>query len=230
MRKKRENLSRSRSPSPPPSRPRTASPTVLSRKAFPWIPNGPLLRSPGSLRHKIVSSSARRRKAKLYTHVFLAQPNLSPRSVENAWWLYGSFEYRMQCSSEEAHTHVFRMIDKLVKVMLDRHNAKAHEEEAIGDEPPEEAMPSCRGNLIFDLIATKNQIQTGMPHGLGRDIYKYVEKSHACLVTTFVGLTDNPARRVGRDLYSHHEELSDYRQKSDMASIDNAHLFVIYPE
>ena len=90
-----------------------------------------------------------------------------------------------------------------------------------------------KGHLIFDLIATKKHVGTGpedgLPFQLGRDIYAYVEeKYNNDMSTVFVGLTDNTARRVGRDIfYTKSDELS--KTRIPFAAIDREHLFVIFP-
>jgi hypothetical protein len=90
-----------------------------------------------------------------------------------------------------------------------------------------------KGHLIFDLIATKKHVgavpEDGLPFLLGRDIYGYVEEKYSSdVATTFVGLTDNTARRVGRDIfYTKSDELS--RTRIPFAAIDREHLFIIFP-
>lgn len=86
----------------------------------------------------------------------------------------------------------------------------------------------ARGNLVFDVIATRKQIEKQSPKRLGEEIYRYVESRHDKRVaTTFVGLTDNTARRVGRDVYCRSEELSP--KKYDWDTIDSRRMFIIDP-
>eukprot|EP00760_Papus_ankaliazontas_P035891 PhM_4_TR806/c0_g1_i1/m.55097 len=261
-----------------PLRPRSASPTSsTSRQA--WIPNGPLVRSPSAQRRPMTSSSSRRRKAVLRSHVFLENALLSPHDPQNSWWLYGAVELRMHVmTTTEAQQYLHNLIDSLVDKMKAKHAQRTHAEEAMGGlditsilsgtmtsnvdsayHPPgfgggyhpmsmepnrtdgaltpggadatASSGPSCKGHLIIDLVATKKLIMTGVTEQLGRDVYKYAEERHpTSIATSFVGITDNTARRVGRDIYCQHEELSDPRQKADFSAIDNVHLFVVYPQ
>ena len=94
--------------------------------------------------------------------------------------------------------------------------------------------PFVKGHLIFDVISTRKHIgptpTQGPPYRLGQEIYRYVESTYGqYVVTTFVGMTDNPARRVGRDMYySTSEDLS--RSQIDFTFVDNRHMFVVFPE
>ena len=94
--------------------------------------------------------------------------------------------------------------------------------------------PFVKGHLIFDIISTRKHIgpqpTQGPPYRLGQEIYRYVEATYGqYVVTTFVGMTDNPARRVGRDMYySSTEDLS--KSQIDFTFVDNRHMFVVFPE
>jgi hypothetical protein len=88
-------------------------------------------------------------------------------------------------------------------------------------------------HLVFDIIATRKHITpshtTGPPYRLGLEIYEYVARTYGALVsTTFVGLTDNPARRVGRDVY-YGRTTALSPTHLPFSVVDSAHLFVVYP-
>ena len=95
------------------------------------------------------------------------------------------------------------------------------------------SQPSFKIHVILDLVSTKKLIgpipSKGLPYKLGQDLYRYVDRQFGTIAaTTFVGLTDNTARRVGRDVY--------YTQSDDLTkahcgfhAVDGDHLFIIFP-
>ena len=89
--------------------------------------------------------------------------------------------------------------------------------------------PPLKAHLIFDIISTKKHLAAGLPYKLGTEIYEYVDKEHDVqIITTFVGLTDNTARRPGRDVYyTQSDELTKNRQP--FSALDNVHMFVVFP-
>lgn len=92
---------------------------------------------------------------------------------------------------------------------------------------------SFKIHVILDLVSTKKLIgpvpSKGLPYRLGQDLYRFVDRQYGTIAaTTFVGLTDNTARRVGRDVY--------YTQSDDLTkahcgfhAVDGDHLFIIFP-
>lgn len=95
------------------------------------------------------------------------------------------------------------------------------------------ASTTPKAHLIWDLISTKKHIgpvpEEGLPQRLGHDIYRYVDEVYGSIVaTTFVGLTDNTARRVGRDVYyTKSDDLS--RTHYGFHTVDREHLFIVFP-
>eukprot|EP00906_Rhabdomonas_costata_P033991 RCo047847 len=141
--------------------------------------------------------------------VLIAQNNkqATPDDPTYFYWLYGFLEYRMQESEETILRKATRQIDRLVE-KLQKLDAK--------------------GSLLFDIIATRKHIGSYLPHRLGRSIYKYVEERYpSSITTTFVGLTDNTARRVARDVFCKNKELSRIKHKFEI--VDGVHMFIIYP-
>ena len=129
------------------------------------------------------------------------------KGLPRQYWLYSSFEYKMTIREDQALQLCCRRIDALCE--------KLQKLEA-------------RGHLVFDIVATRKQIERGGPLYLGREVYRFVEEKYfATVSTTFVGLTDNYARRVGRDIYCRSEELSP--KKYDFDCIDNERMFIVYP-
>ncbi|CUG86982.1 Hypothetical protein, putative [Bodo saltans] len=95
------------------------------------------------------------------------------------------------------------------------------------------ASTTPKAHLIWDLISTKKHIgpipEEGLPQRLGHDIYRYVDTVYGSIIaTTFVGLTDNTARRVGRDVYyTKTDDLS--RTHYGFHTVDREHLFIVFP-
>lgn len=90
-----------------------------------------------------------------------------------------------------------------------------------------------KAHLIIDIISTKKHVgvvpEEGLPYRLGHDIYRYVDVTHGSIIaTTFVGLTDNTARRVGRDVYyTKSDDLS--RTHYGFHTVDREHLHIVFP-
>eukprot|EP01012_Entosiphon_sulcatum_P041591 TRINITY_DN5545_c0_g1_i1.p1 TRINITY_DN5545_c0_g1~~TRINITY_DN5545_c0_g1_i1.p1 ORF type:complete len:292 (+),score=45.33 TRINITY_DN5545_c0_g1_i1:221-1096(+) len=140
--------------------------------------------------------------------VALNDPESTPEDPTHFYWLYGWLEFKMNEGGEEvAYRRAVRQVDRLVE--------KLHKLDA-------------KGCLLFDIIATRKHIATMVPHKLGCAIYRYVEERYFTEITTaFVGLTDNTARRVARDVFCKNRELSRIKYAFDI--VDNVHMFVIYP-
>eukprot|EP01004_Peranema_trichophorum_P008087 NODE_6850_length_836_cov_40.472651_g6250_i0.p1 GENE.NODE_6850_length_836_cov_40.472651_g6250_i0~~NODE_6850_length_836_cov_40.472651_g6250_i0.p1 ORF type:complete len:252 (-),score=34.08 NODE_6850_length_836_cov_40.472651_g6250_i0:45-800(-) len=134
-------------------------------------------------------------------------PIASPSDPSYFYWLYGYLEFRIHDTEEEMLKKATKQIDRLV--------------ERLRSTP-------AKGQLLYDIIATRKHIATGVPHRLGSGIYRYVENTYwKDITTTFVGLTDNTARRVARDVFCKNTDLS--KHKFDFGIVDNLHMFVIYP-
>eukprot|EP01006_Ploeotia_vitrea_P052440 TRINITY_DN67687_c10_g8_i1.p1 TRINITY_DN67687_c10_g8~~TRINITY_DN67687_c10_g8_i1.p1 ORF type:complete len:252 (+),score=6.01 TRINITY_DN67687_c10_g8_i1:64-819(+) len=134
-------------------------------------------------------------------------PNAPADDPAHFYWLYGFLDYKMHFPEELAMKKVTKQIDRLAE-KIQRLNSK--------------------GVLVFDIIATQKHILAGAPHRLGRAIYKYVDAYYYTdISTTFVGLTDNTSRRVGRDVFCKNQTLS--KTKHEFTKVDDQHMFVIYP-
>lgn len=73
--------------------------------------------------------------------------------------------------------------------------------------------------VAFDIVATRKQIRAGAAHRLARYLLQYMDQKYPTLHARFVGITDNDARRPGRDTV--------ITQTLQAADIDNRHLFVV---
>ena len=230
----------------PQRRPQTAGEGKSWAPDGAWIPAGVRPHSPP--RQQLTGgllSRTRRNRAIEHTHLFLDNPELPPDDPSNFFWLYGAFDFKMQCPYEQAQSTAFKTIDRLVDRM-NKHAPGASQQQqtasipGMPNPPPEckskakqAAPPPLKAHLIFDIISTKKHLgpvpTKGLPYQLGTDIYEHVERTHNTqIVTTFVGLTDNTARRVGRDVYyTQSDELSKNRMPFSM--IDKQHLFVVFP-
>jgi hypothetical protein len=225
----------------PESRPQTASKV---HRGPSWIPAGVRPHSPARQQMHVPMAGTRRNRAIEHTHLFKDNPALPPDDLSNFFWLYGAFDFKMQTSMELAHVNVFKIIDKLVEKMNKHAPQAVGGFEGIGSAPTgaglsprggdSSAAPvPLKAHLIFDIISTKKHLgpipEKGLPYQLGMDIYNYVEKAHSTqIVTSFVGLTDNTARRVGRDVYyTQSDTLS--KNRMPFSIIDRVHMFVVFP-
>jgi len=135
----------------------------------------------------------RRKFQRVTTQVTFVQnnPTAPPEDLTSFYWLYGSVDFKMEESEAAARRNAIRQIDRLVAKLR---------------------TTGAKGSVLFDIISTRKHIATQVPHRLGAALYRYVEDTYFDDVsTTFVGLTDNTARRVARDVFCQNKELS--RQK-----------------
>eukprot|EP00756_Hemistasia_phaeocysticola_P053137 Hpha_TRINITY_DN28542_c0_g1::TRINITY_DN28542_c0_g1_i1::g.18552::m.18552 len=198
------------SPSPSASPPREVSP----REGSPVPRAGSRPRTGGGGR--------RNRRAVTYDKIVRAPPRTPAQAAMSyggdgehsaGYLLYAAFEFKAHIKDDEALELCTAKVDKLVAQLRRCH-------------PPNEA----RGHLIFDIIATRKHIRGLSPLNLGRQIYKVVDRAHFDFISTaFVGLTDNPACRVGRDIYARSEELSPRKDWRDFDNIDNVRMMIVYP-
>eukprot|EP01065_Artemidia_motanka_P014462 TRINITY_DN18398_c0_g1_i2.p1 TRINITY_DN18398_c0_g1~~TRINITY_DN18398_c0_g1_i2.p1 ORF type:complete len:280 (+),score=91.17 TRINITY_DN18398_c0_g1_i2:111-842(+) len=170
------------------------------------------------------TAGKRNRKAVTFDKLVRAPPPSPAQGLPGAGWapetehtpgylLYAAFEFKAHIKEEDALEQCKVKIDKLV-VQLKRC-------------PP---VAEARGHLVFDIIATRKHIANLAPLLLGRQIYKVVEEKHFDTIsTTFVGLTDNPACRVGRDIYARSEDLSPRKDWREFENIDNVRMMIVYP-
>jgi len=138
------------------------------------------------------------------------KPKSGMEDPSHFFWLYASLEFKMSYSEELALKKATKHIDRLVERLQ------------------KQGGEGAKGCILFDIVATKKHIVTGVPHKLGRAIYKYIEDHYFSeIATTFVGLTDNTARRVARDIYCRHKDLS--KNKHAFDAVDGLHMFIVYP-
>ena len=82
----------------------------------------------------------------------------------------------------------------------------------------QEMYPLRRIGLAFDIVATQAQITTGEAGRLAKHLLDYADERYPALRARFVGVTDDDARRPGRDIALLGELSQD--------AIDNQHIFV----
>jgi hypothetical protein len=73
--------------------------------------------------------------------------------------------------------------------------------------------------LLFDIVATPEQIANGDAHEIAQYILRYVDEQYPDLKLRTVGITDDDNRRPARDIV--------LTQTMQMDDIDNVHLFVV---
>jgi hypothetical protein len=232
--------------SPQQARPGTAS---KQQHGSPWVPPGRRPHSPAK-RPQTAATGTRRNRAVEHSHMFLEHRDHAPADSNNFYWVYGAYEYKMQFTIDQARATTFRLIDKLMEKVAkqdppppvpdtgkDRVPGLGGGEVLNGRSgvaaPAAARQQYVKAHIIFDIISTKKHITAnyaeGLPYQLGRDLYAYIDKNYNNrVVTTFVGLTDNTARRVGRDVYyCKTDDLSKNRIGFHM--VDNEHMFIVFP-
>eukprot|EP01062_Namystynia_karyoxenos_P017707 TRINITY_DN16555_c1_g1_i1.p2 TRINITY_DN16555_c1_g1~~TRINITY_DN16555_c1_g1_i1.p2 ORF type:complete len:324 (+),score=65.92 TRINITY_DN16555_c1_g1_i1:84-974(+) len=122
------------------------------------------------------------------------------------WWCYGHVEYK----ATEGEEQCFRQAQLTLRRWLN-HARRV----------------DVRVAVVFDVVATRRNLHYG--ERVGKAIYRYLDDHYDKDVPfAFVGLTDNTARRVGRDIFCRNEELS--RKKLSWNDIDDRHLRIVYPD
>jgi hypothetical protein len=215
----------------------------------------------------VVSSAGGRGRVVEHTHIFADDPKLAPTHPMNFFWLYASYDFKLQTPYDQAKHAVCKLVDRMVDRLLKQDNGAALDEngrpvsprtaatmqhappigmnsdgsfrgqaEGGGGAPAQQQpeRPRVKGHFIFDLIATKKHIgpewEVGAPYRLGQDIYRYIDERYGpWIVTTFVGLSDNTARRVGRDVYYSRPDDNLSRTHAPFTAINNENMFVIFP-
>ena len=79
--------------------------------------------------------------------------------------------------------------------------------------------PLNQVGLVFDLIATPEQIQSGTAHRVAQLILDYVDQNYPGLLLRYLGITDDESRRPMRDIL--------LTKQLQLEDVDNQHLFVI---
>eukprot|EP01065_Artemidia_motanka_P018312 TRINITY_DN21631_c0_g1_i1.p1 TRINITY_DN21631_c0_g1~~TRINITY_DN21631_c0_g1_i1.p1 ORF type:complete len:295 (+),score=95.22 TRINITY_DN21631_c0_g1_i1:55-885(+) len=129
-------------------------------------------------------------------------PQRSPRF----WWCYGHAEYK----ASEGEEQCFKQAQQILRRWLN--HARRHD---------------VRAAVIFDVVTTRRNLSHG--EQIGKAIYRFIDEHYDKDVAfAFVGLTDNTARRVARDIFCRNEEL--FRKKLPWSDIDDRHLRVVYPD
>lgn len=76
-----------------------------------------------------------------------------------------------------------------------------------------------RVSLIFDVVATPEQVAGGEPHQVAQHILTYVDVRYPYLDARAVGITDDDARRPMRDIL--------LTQTLTLSAVDEQHLFIL---
>eukprot|EP00996_Jenningsia_fusiforme_P007170 NODE_952_length_1801_cov_30.266553_g839_i0.p1 GENE.NODE_952_length_1801_cov_30.266553_g839_i0~~NODE_952_length_1801_cov_30.266553_g839_i0.p1 ORF type:complete len:497 (-),score=74.84 NODE_952_length_1801_cov_30.266553_g839_i0:177-1667(-) len=180
-------------------------------------------------------------------HQFLRNKNMQNRAemenmFANVTWLYASMHLAKEevnidnpmANSSKApiadsgpYRKAIKLIDRLMK--------------QSGIEPTEDKKLKAqlringKHGLLFDIITTRRVILSGEPHKVGTELYRYMTRKYHAVKFAFVGITDNGSKRVARDIFCkdkiHSDEAYDkYITKSTFHSVDNNHMYVVFPE
>jgi hypothetical protein len=85
-----------------------------------------------------------------------------------------------------------------------------------------------RVGVLVDIVATRRRLLSGEPHEAASRLYRFVEEKYpvACVFMA-VGITDNRAKRVARDILNTDPVAG--AKKLGFADVDNEHMMVVYP-
>lgn len=86
----------------------------------------------------------------------------------------------------------------------------------------------ARFGVLVDIVATRRNILTGIPHELADFVYKYLETEYPITVRfVLVGITDNATKLVAKDIFD--SRGGGRLKRLTFNDIDGDHLFVAYP-
>lgn len=86
----------------------------------------------------------------------------------------------------------------------------------------------ARFGVLVDIIATRRNILTGVPHELADFVYKFLEAEYPIIVRfVLVGITDNATKLVAKDIFD--SRGGGRLKRLTFNDIDGDHLFVAYP-
>jgi hypothetical protein len=86
----------------------------------------------------------------------------------------------------------------------------------------------ARFGVLVDIVATRRNILTGVPHELADFVYKYLEAEYPITVRfVLVGITDNATKLVAKDIFD--SRGGGRLKRLTFNDIDGDHLFVAYP-
>ena len=84
-----------------------------------------------------------------------------------------------------------------------------------------------RFGVLIDLIATKRNILSGVPHQLANQMYLFLEERYPVSVKfAFVGITDNATKLVAKSLF----DRTSSTKKVSFDDVDYDHLFIAHPK
>lgn len=85
-----------------------------------------------------------------------------------------------------------------------------------------------RLGLLVDIVATKRNILSGVPHQLASFIYEFVEEKYPIKVKfALVGITDNATKLVARDIFDSRN--GNAVRRLSFSDIDGVHLHIAHP-
>lgn len=86
-----------------------------------------------------------------------------------------------------------------------------------------------RFGVLIDIVATRRNILSGVPHQLAAHIYQLLEEEYPISVKfSFIGITDNATKLVAKDIFD--SRSGGGAKKLTFADIDSEHLHVAYPK
>jgi hypothetical protein len=148
-----------------------------------------------------------------------------PTERENIEWIYAWTSMEREETAETAFAAVSKSINKQLTA-----KGALPADDVLTNRKDVRSMirSSKRFGVLVDIIATKRRLLSGEPHEASMQLYAYVEKRFPIqCVFMAVGITDNRAKRVARDVVN-----SDYvpgTKKLPWSSLDGEHMMLVHP-
>lgn len=138
-------------------------------------------------------------------------------------WVYEKFPLNIETPYDVSLSEIQRLLSKsLAEKGASVVDATTHREDVRRMVRDVE-----RFGVLVDLIATKRNILSGVPHQLANQVYQFLEERYPVSVKfAFVGITDNATKLVAKSLFDRNSST----KKVSFDDVDYEHLFIAHPK
>jgi hypothetical protein len=144
-------------------------------------------------------------------------------------WLYASVSMERLQTADDAFAQASRIIER----QFAAHGIPQADDLTSRREVRSMIRSTKRFALLVDIIATKRRLYSGEPHAAAMRLYSFVEKRYPVhCVFMAVGITDNRAKRVMRDVFNTDPVAGSTRsttKKLPFTSLDGEHMMLVHP-
>lgn len=140
-------------------------------------------------------------------------------------WLYECLKLDIETPLCKLQQTVYALIDKQIR----EHGVSPVDETLSRRDVRDMVRDGERFGVLVDIVATRKNILSGVPHDLAAYIYRFLEEEHPITVKfVFVGITDNATKLVAKDVFD--ARSGGGAKKISFADIDGEHLHIAYPK